>query len=80
MGTAARIASADGLFEYGSTIERYPGQWWSPLKGINCMIKLTARNAFGFRNTNNQRLRTHTASPPAELADTSASLNFEDPL
>jgi len=27
-------------------------------EGINRVIKLTARNAFGFRNTDNQRLRT----------------------
>lgn len=45
---------------------------------INRVIKLVARNAFGFRNADNQRLRTRCA-PPAEPADTSAPLNFEDP-
>ncbi|MEU5538565.1 ISL3 family transposase [Streptomyces sp. NPDC020362] len=47
-------------------------------EGINRVIKLVARNSFSFRNADNQRLRTR-ASPLAELADTSASLNFEDP-
>lgn len=42
------------------------------------MIKLTARAAHGFRNPANQRLRTRCVTP-AEPADTSAPLNFEDP-
>ncbi|WP_157878709.1 transposase [Streptomyces sp. CT34] len=28
-------------------------------EGVNRVIKLVARNAFGFRNADNQRLRTH---------------------
>jgi transposase len=31
-------------------------------EGVNQLIKLEARNAFGFRNTINQRLRSHCAS------------------
>ncbi|WP_240124551.1 transposase [Streptomyces sp. MUM 136J] len=31
-------------------------------EGINRVIKLVARNAFGFHNADNQRLRTHCAA------------------
>ncbi|MGW1785633.1 transposase [Streptomyces sp. NPDC002143] len=46
-------------------------------EGINRVIKLVARNAFGFRSPTNQRY-AHSVSPPAEPADTPAPLNFED--
>lgn len=48
-------------------------------EGINRVIKrIAACNAFGFRNPPTNAY-THAASPPAEPADTSAPLDFEDP-
>jgi transposase len=48
-------------------------------EGINRVIKLVTRNAFGSA-TPRTNGHGHAASPPAELAGTSAPLNFEDPV
>ncbi|MFD4144569.1 ISL3 family transposase [Streptomyces sp. NPDC058572] len=47
-------------------------------EGINRVIKLVARNAFGSA-TPTTNAYAHAASPHAEPADTSAPPNFEDP-
>lgn len=46
-------------------------------EGINRVIKLVARAAFGFRNAENQRIQTRCVAT-REPANTSAPLNFED--
>jgi hypothetical protein len=48
-------------------------------EGTNRVIKTVARDAYGFRNPENQRLRTRTATTDA-TADTSTPPNFEEPL
>lgn len=45
-------------------------------EGTNRVIKTIGRDASGFRNPENQRLRTRTAA----TADTSTPLNFEEPV
>ncbi|WP_413644776.1 transposase, partial [Micromonospora sp. RTP1Z1] len=47
-------------------------------EGTNRVIKTVARNAYGFRNPINQRLRTRCA-PPGKAADTSTPTNFAEP-
>jgi hypothetical protein len=37
------MASADGLFEYGSTIERYPGRCWNPPKATGRTFEAPAK-------------------------------------
>lgn len=72
--------------QLATTVDR----WWPEIEafihtgrsnaksdGINRVIKLVARNAFGFRNADSQRLRTRCVT--TEPADTFAPLNFEDP-
>jgi hypothetical protein len=46
--------------------------------GTNRVIKTVARDADGFCNPDNQRLRTEPP-PPDATADTSTPLNFEEP-
>ncbi|MGW7712574.1 transposase [Streptomyces sp. NPDC054771] len=47
-------------------------------EGTNQVIKTIARDAYGFRDPGNQRLRTRCA-PPVEPVDTSISANFVEP-
>jgi transposase len=47
-------------------------------KGTNRVIKTIARDAYGFRNPETQRLRTRCATT-RKPADTSTLLNFEEP-
>jgi transposase len=80
-------AGVDELERLATTIQT----WWpcieaflhtkitnSKSEGCNRVVKLDARNAYGYRNPENQRLR-HAAQPPAEPADASTPINFDDP-
>ncbi|MEV0776244.1 transposase [Streptomyces sp. NPDC050428] len=83
--------SADADIPEVRTLAATVDRWWNEIaafidtghsnaksEGINRVIKLVARAAFGFRNATNQRIRTRCVTT-REPVDTSAPLNFADP-
>lgn len=75
------------LHRLAATIDR----WWPYIEnflhtkitnaaseGYNRLVKLDARNAFGYRNPTNQRYG-HAASPPGEAAAAWTPVTFEEP-